>query len=493
LKYTLFFFYVLLASLNVQSQNHPVFNKLFINTGAAGISQFTPSSKIIVSIPASSLATTFVTQSPFQISIDSIMFSSSIMLPGNSNTVNQSLFVRLLVNDADTIFKASIKAIKGINDTVTNFVSLFGSSYITDSFYSVLSWNCLWFGDASNCNCNVTEQFNNVTDFLTTMQPDVIALQEIVDANAIATISSNIGSNYEHSVGEFGSFADDAQDVDYAECQKLAFIYNAKLFNKLSAYPFSKNTNQSISNTGYYFSSGRYPYLMHLTEKPSGQPLSIMNLHAKAGTTQSDFSRRSLGAVAIRDSVFAQYYNQPFILVGDYNDKLEGSISSNTYSPYYYILNSAMTGLSLPSLYPNKTTYVWNSSIIDNICINNTSKQKYGGTFAIMDEVAKVYPDYGNTTSDHYPVLAYFKRNFEVPVSVNTPQIDELEALPTSQNIIFKNPNMALFKILIYNLSGQIIKSISTSDAFFIVEKPNNQELLIVKVLDEKSIKVIKW
>jgi endonuclease/exonuclease/phosphatase family metal-dependent hydrolase len=487
------FLFFLQSSALAQAQIYPTFNKSFINTGAAMINQNTSSSKLVVNIPASNLSTTFVTQSPFQISTDSINYSSLILLPSNSNTIAQNLFVRLLVNDADTIFKATIKSVKGINDTANNFVSLFGSSYIIDSFYSVLSWNCLWFGDASNCNCNVTQQYNNVTEFLTTMQPDVVALQEIVDANAVASMSNAMGNNYENSVGEFGSFADDAQDVDYAECQKLAFIYNTDLFNNQGAYPFSKNTNQAISNTGYYFSSGRYPYLMHLKEKPSGQPLSIMNLHAKAGTSQSDFSRRSLGAVAIRDSIFAQYYNQPFILVGDYNDKLEGSISSNTYSPYYYILNSAMTGLSLPSLYPNKTTYVWNSSIIDNICINNTSKQKYGGTFAIMDEVAKVYPDYGNTTSDHYPVLAYFKRNFEVPVSVNTPQIDELEALPTSQNIIFKNPNMALFKILIYNLSGQIIKSISTSDAFFIVEKPNNQELLIVKVLDEKSIKVIKW
>jgi endonuclease/exonuclease/phosphatase family metal-dependent hydrolase len=493
LKYTFFLFYVLLVGLNVQAQNHPVFNKLFINTGAAGMSQYTPSSKIIVSIPASSLATTFVTQSPFQISTDSILFSSSIMLPGNSNTVNQNLFVRLLVNDADTIFKASIKAIKGINDTATNFVSLFGSSYITDSFYSVLSWNCLWFGDASNCNCNVTEQYNNVTDFLTSMQPDVIALQEIVDANAIATISSTIGNNYEYTVGEFGSFADDAQDVDYAECQKLAFIYNAKIFNKLSAYPFSKNTNQSISNTGYYFSSGRYPYLMHLTEKPSGQPLSIMNLHAKAGTTQSDFTRRSLGAVAIRDSVFAQYYNQPFILVGDYNDKLEGSITSNTYSPYYYILNTAMTGLSLPSVNPNKTTYVWNSSIIDNICINSNSKQSFGGTFTIMDELAKVYLNYGNTTSDHYPILAYFRRNFQTPVTVSNSYIDKVEIVPSFQKIIFKNPNMAVLKIQIFNVAGQIIKNIITTDAFFSVEKPVNQELLIVKVHADKSAKVFKW
>jgi hypothetical protein len=245
-------------------------------------------------------------------------------------------------------------------------------------------------------------------------------------------------------------------------------------------------------NTYYYFSSGRFPYFLTLEDKVSNQPLYVMNIHAKAGTNPSDFSRRTSSAITIRDSILSDYKNKELVLIGDFNDKLEGSITSNTYSSYYYLLTSAMKGISLPSKYPNKTTYVWNASIIDNICATPSLYNNFTGSFTILDKVVNnTFTNYGNSTSDHYPVVAYFKRNLSFPVSIPTTHKTEnlfTANLSTATAVINANENSTYY---LYNSLGTLIEKGSFKQNK-ILYKPTNG-LCILVLSNNLGRKTYKW
>jgi hypothetical protein len=108
-------------------------------------------------------------------------------------------------------------------------------------------------------------------------------------------------------------------------------------------------------------------------------------------------------------------------MIGDYNDFLEGSILSGYSTPYKYMLDNAMIGISMPADYPGIQTYAFGTGIIDNLSVNERMKNRYATkSYTVLSELFTAVDNYATAVSDHYPILFYMKRGAEEPPVINT-------------------------------------------------------------------------
>jgi hypothetical protein len=432
---------------------------------------------------------------PFLISKDSIIFSDSIKAPGTSG----NLFIKANVAAIDSIYKGTLWAIFPNKDTLSNKIMLLANGFNMDSVYSVASWNTKWLGDATNCNCDPALAINNVSSFLNELKPDIAALQEVVNQNVLAAMASGISNAHTSLVSTFGSFASNVNDLDYAGCQKLAYLFNTDLFSATNSWAFSKSLNQNLVNSEYFFSSGRYPFALNLRSKLNNEILTLLNIHAKAGDLNNDYQRRVSGANIIRDSANILYSNKQLILIGDYNDFLEGSISSNPLSPYSNMFGGTNTlkGISLGSRYPNLRSYAYEPGIIDNICASSGAMESYTGAFTVLEEIENAFSSYRFTTSDHYPTLTFFRKKYTASITnVEDAVNDDLfKIINTGSQLQISATSYGPTEIIIYNLTGQVMyQSTFTNQLLLNKENLTNlAQVLIVQLRNNGFVKTIKF
>lgn len=215
-----------------------------------------------------------------------------------------------------------------------------------------------------------------------------------------------------------------------------------------STYP-----TDTSSNSAYYcFSSGRFPYVMKAKMKLYGgafDTVYIVNIHAKASGTQSDYDRRACGASKMKDSLNALFPGKKILILGDYNDYLEGThVNGQTVSPYQSLLNNNFTGITMPSAYVGQTTYVNSSNhLIDNVVGSQAIMPKYiDSSCIIFTEPLQYIDNYVTASSDHYPVLSYWRFTFgQQPNEIN-------DFSSGFRHLLLQNPSNN--RLVIHNISG---------------------------------------
>ncbi len=221
----------------------------------------------------------------------------------------------------------------------------------------------------------------------------------------------------------------------------------------------------SYSGTGSpynCFSSGRFPFVMKLKlNLPNNQTdtLILANIHGKASSTYSDYIRRECGARYMTDSLNALFPNKKIAVLGDYNDLLVGSgVSGQTISPYDYLLNNNFIGVTLPSLFVGQTSYLFSENyLIDNICLSNSLKSNYpdSSTF-IFHDAQDIIDEYAYTTSDHLPVMTYFKLSYPLGMHSNYESSIRYDMVNPSSGILQVNDlHKEDVEVLIYDIQGK--------------------------------------
>ncbi len=277
----------------------------------------------------------------------------------------------------------------------------------------ILSWNVEWMGSPSKCNCDTSIQRQNIETVLNTENPDIVVLQEVVSVRMLRDIARNLG--YQSAISPYCSFAADTLDSSYDSGQKLGYLYKPHTTSLLdyglakSTYPFLSNTNSPY----YFFASGRFPYLHTFRVQKNGKvdTLTLLNLHAKSGTASNNYTRRLKGGNVIIDSLLLQYSGQPVLICGDFNDLMDGSISSASNTPYQTILDAGYRPMFNQDSVPGQSTHIYYSnSLIDNFVMSPSAHQHYKpGSAQILSSVQQYISNYGNTTSDHLPIVcSYF-------------------------------------------------------------------------------------
>ena len=380
----------------------------------------------------------------FQLSKDGSTFSSTIAYTAaeaSGNTVTPQ--VRFLPTTASTTYNASM-SISSPSVTAIN-VSLSGNSYDVANTLEVVNWNMEWFGSdpASNLGPKDKDLQNaNATKIINALKADVYALVEVVDTMRLRTIVANM-PGYAYRVGDFGSYADNRQDPDYNGAQKLAFVYRTSVVsNPKFTVPF--RSAQADNKADYnYWSGGRFPFQMTADVTLNGvtKPVTFIAIHAKANTspTATAYDRRKNSADELKGYLDANYKDANVVVLGDFNDDLDQTITTGlaTTATSYSAFTTDASNYPSPTLQElsltGKKSTVSYSDVIDHVV---TTKSLYSyyikGTTEVQTSIAATVANYGNTTSDHYPVLTRY--SFDAPdLVVNT--ANQLVAGGTYNNV----------------------------------------------------------
>jgi len=349
----------------------------------------------------------------FELSRDGVAYSSGINYTLAEAQSGQTVYVRFVPGVANTTYTGSVNfSTTGLN---SNPVSVSGNSNTpppSQDTLKVVCWNIEWFGGSLGpTDDNLQEQ--NVRTILQNINADVYGLGEIVSITRLQNIVNQM-PGYEMVVADFCSNGTMASSCGGA--QKLAYIYRTSKVNRLRTYPMLRNGS---ANASYNWSSGRFPYQMEadVTINGSIRRVQFFVIHAKANTSDfiESYNRRRNGAQEMHDSLQVQYSGGNWIVMGDYNDDLDRTITTQmapdtTTSFISFKTNPAFYPVTLPlSLAGQKSTVSYND-VIDHFTIGTEMNQYYVSNSAriLRTEVESWIPNYGNTTSDHYPVFTSY-------------------------------------------------------------------------------------
>ncbi|GAB3423256.1 endonuclease/exonuclease/phosphatase family protein [Niabella aquatica] len=265
----------------------------------------------------------------------------------------------------------------------------------------IANWNIEWFGDAAYFKSDLDRQENNVGKVLKYLDADLYGLCEIVDTVRLGRmIRTYLGSEFRYVVSYFTGGT-----------QKLAFAYNKNIFRNITVRPF-----MGVSTQAYYNFGNRYPYLLNADVAVNGvrKNISLILIHAKANTDNDSYNRRQAGAIELKDSLDTYFRSGSFIILGDFNDNFDKSITPGKVTPYQVFLNDSARyhAITWPLNIPgNQSSLGFANSVIDQQIISCAMTRWYVTALAkVRTDVINVVPDYTTgSTSDHYPVSSIYK------------------------------------------------------------------------------------
>lgn len=497
-----------LDNVNIIDGSMSSLTKKFINVGQCNAGSQTASQSFSFTMSAISGTFNVTVPAPFQLSKDNVSFSNSLNYTSANANVSQTVYVRIAPTVADKVYR---KEIEFINNGIlmTEKVNVLGTSLPDITTLRVASWNMKWFGSPTWCNCDTNIARINALQILKDMNADVYCLQEIVSNSQIALLASSLGSNYSYVVSPFCTGAQSPTSGLYQNCQKLGYIYNTNKVQNIGTFGLLKSTypSDTSANSAYYcFSSGRFPYIMKAVLSLNGgqkDTIIFADIHAKAESDTPSYNRRVCSVSKMTDSLNALFPNKKVMVIGDYNDYLEGSNAvGQTTSPYQYLLTNGYNGITLPSLYPGQSTFVGSTNhIIDNIVCTPNLKAKYvDSSFFIFTETNKYISNYSASTSDHYPIMSYFKFNFPNGINDYTKHEKLLFGIQNPSNSTLNLYNIengnTKSNLRIYDLMGKVVYQslLENFQTNIQLSIPNiNAGLYFVEINNEKGKSVQKW
>ena len=300
-------------------------------------------------------------------------------------------------------------------------LSLLGSNSIaaqsTASTLDVVSWNLEWFGSFSAGPANDDLQEVNAKKILRYLNADLYGIVEVVDSMRFRRLVDSLGSNeYGFFISPFCSNNTTGTGNGWTSGQKLGFIYRKSIFSNIRTRGLLRSSSTAYTN----WASGRFPYMFSATATINtvSKDINFMVIHGKAGSTASDYDRRKAGAQELKDTLDAQFANTINIIIGDYNDALNTTIStgSGPESSYQPIIADSTDAdhyksITLPLGVAGQSSMINFPNVVDNHVISNELTPYYVLNSAkIRTDITAVVPDYitAHNTSDHYPVFSQF-------------------------------------------------------------------------------------
>ena len=320
----------------------------------------------------------------------------------------------------------------------------------TAATLDVGNWNLEWFGDATNGPTDDALQLANVKDVISGSDLDVWGLEEVVDATEWNSLKSIPGY-----AGVLASDANVTSGSTYytATEQKPALLYKTSVATLVSAKLICTANDSDFA--------GRPPLEVKLNVTLNGttSQLVVIVLHMKAFNDVASWQRRQNAAVALKSYLDATYPTQKVMVVGDWNDDVDTSITSGEPTPYanfvgdpsrYTFATKALTDAGVAST-------VSYTDFIDHQLDTNEMYATYVAGSAKVYRVDSYIANYGTTTTDHYPVLSRYtwgSTGGGTPaVTVTSPNGGESWAAGSSHAITWTSASVTNVK-LEYTLDG---------------------------------------
>ncbi|TXJ22551.1 MAG: hypothetical protein E6Q24_20560 [Chitinophagaceae bacterium] len=367
----------------------------------------------------------------FLLSKDGVQYSTALVYTQEeANNIEQTVHVRFAPTQSGQNFTGSISF--NMEDTSAT-VSLAGSSIDPLTTLEIVNWNVEWFGSPVEGPANDDQQEQNVKTILQNTGADVYALAEVVSEERLARIVSQM-PGYAYVISDYGSHTNTTVNPPSALelAQKLAFVYKTSVLSNISTTPLlsqGSNSAADISNPAYnYWASGRFPFMMSadVTLNCVTKNVKFILIHAKANTspTATSYDRRKRGADTLYQLLNTQYANDNIIMLGDFNDDLDQSITAGFTTTSWNTFVSDATNyspLTLPLSLAGKKSTVSYNDVIDHVIVSNEMDAYYmDSTASILNDVTSLVSNYGSTTTDHYPVFSRYRFSNSIPPVITT-------------------------------------------------------------------------
>ncbi|RAV99258.1 DUF5689 domain-containing protein [Pseudochryseolinea flava] len=292
----------------------------------------------------------------------------------------------------------------------------------------IVNWNLEFFGATREDYpeeygpADEALQLANVKQVLDSLQADIIAVQEISDDSSFFALVRQLG-HYKGVCSDRFSYSFDGPSN--FPPQKVCYIYDTLTVSALSSRALFENLYDSArlydasllpgypgGGASSFYSSGRLPFLLKASINISGVEtiVSLIDIHAKSGSTPADHARRLYDAAVLKDTLDTHFANTNFIILGDLNDDLDQSITSGLQSPYQAFVNDTARYSTVTKVLSEagaRSTVSFNDVIDHQIISNEMHTQYIDGAATIITPFGTI-PNYGNTTSDHLPVITRY-------------------------------------------------------------------------------------
>lgn len=266
----------------------------------------------------------------------------------------------------------------------------------------ITTLNTEWLSCSTNGPDDDELQINNIAEVIRSIQSDIIALQEVGTSSAYATLDTIVKKLGD----EWGASILPAWNDNCG--QNPGIIYKKTKIQLVNSVLLNSGISSQGNSYYYNWSSGRYPvlYNLNIVDGSTLIPLSFINIHAKAMSDEASYIRRkgaSEGLKAVLDG--SDFNAKNIILIGDFNDYMEGSqCSSCGDSPYKNFIDDTVNYLGLTSGLNNP---YYNNPVIDHIIISNELFGNYVQNSSVLEIGAtNAVVNYRTTTSDHTPISA---------------------------------------------------------------------------------------
>lgn len=330
----------------------------------------------------------------------------------------------------------------------------------TAATLDVASWNVEWFGDASNGPSDDALQLANVRDVIAGADCDVWGLEEVVDVADWNSLKSQL-------TGYTGILASDASVTNgstyySASEQKVGLLFKSSLATVLSSRIILTGNDTDFA--------GRPPLevKLRITLNGSTQDVVFIVLHMKAFNDVASWQRRQNASVALKSYIDTNYPTQKVIVVGDWNDDVDASITAGQPSPYANFVSDA-ADYTFPTKALSDAGVASTVSYTDMIDHHLDTNDLYASYVAASAEVFRAdsyIASYGTTTSDHYPVITRYNQGGGVAasVAVTSPNGGESWVGGTVHNVTWTSSGVTNVK-LEYTLDGTTWSTIVASTA----------------------------
>lgn len=369
----------------------------------------------------------------FSLSKHGTAFSSSLTYTqAEANDIPETVYVRFTPSAANQSFTGVVAI--STPGTANDTINLKGSSIDPLTTLEVVNWNMEWFGSTTLGPTDDNLQQQNASTVLNTIGADIYGLVEVVDEARLQGVVNSLNATYgagtyNYVIGNYGSHVNppEPNGNPLSEVQKEAFVYKTALFSNVTTRPliFNEDPNSASYN---YWSSGRYPFLLtaDVTLNCVTTKINFVLIHAKANTspTATSYARRKAAADELHDTLNTYFPNDNIIILGDFNDDLDQSITAGFTTTSYDAFTTDPADFFSPtlalSLAGKKSTVSYND-VIDHVVISNEMEPYYlPGSATILTDVASLINKYGSTTTDHYPVFTRYIFPNTIPPAVTS-------------------------------------------------------------------------
>ncbi len=344
-----------------------------------------------------------------------------------------------------------------------------------DTLLDIGGWNVEWFGDTDNGPSNEATQYTNVKNVLTLTDIDIWGLAEVSNTTTFSTLLTDL-------------VVYDGVLSSFSQTQKTALIWKKNQFTVLSS------GNILTESSFNYDFAGRPPLevVLRSVDSLGADTFYCYVLHLKANTGSqtekvTSYGRRKNAGIALKSFLDQNRQSKKVVVMGDWNDDLDESIvyqnSAYLESPFLNFLNDSARYFypSLSLTQSGQQSTMSYPNMIDHQLVSKRFKDSFYVTQSakVLTQLSSQISNYGNSTSDHYPVIARYNMKRAKPILPNT-FVSEI----AKNNEVFVYPNPCATQLFIQ--SYQPVKLVQVYDVTgkLILEQTTQTTLDITTIKD---------